>query len=77
MKTKTDYQLTIELRDKIAARIIEQKANLLYWKKIAKQSKSNSPEIVGALQAAKINETDIKKDTVFLACIDEMLEGKN
>lgn len=74
---KTKRQLTVEFRDKIAARIVEQEANVLYWKKVARQCKSNTPEIVQALSAIDVNKDLIKKDELFLKCIDEMLQEIN
>ena len=76
MEPKSDKELTIEFRNKIAARIIEKQANILYWEKIVKQSKSNSSERMEALKAIQINEADLEKDLVFLICIDELMEGK-
>jgi hypothetical protein len=72
---KTNKYLIIELRNKIAFRIIEQKANILYFKKIIRQSKTNSPEIVDAFKKKNINEENLFKDEIFLKCIDEMIKG--
>jgi hypothetical protein len=76
MHIKTDKELTIDLRNQIASRIIEFKANILYWKRIIRQSKTNSKEIVEALNSKKINEDKIEADEIFLRCIDDMLGGK-
>ena len=73
---KTEKELTIELRNSIAFRIIEYKANIAYWKIIIRQSKSNSPEIVDALNKKRLNEDNLTKDIIFLKCIDKILGGK-
>ena len=71
---KTDRQLNIELRNKISARIVEAKANILYWKEVTKKSKRNSPEIVQALASIELNEANVEKDLVFLECVDKILK---
>lgn len=73
---KTEKELTIELRNSIAYRIVEYKANIAYWKIIIRQSKSNSPEIVDALNKKRLNEDNLTKDIIFLKCIDKILGGK-
>lgn len=75
MKPKSDKQLAIEFRDKIAARIIENKANLLWWKIIIRQSKTNSPEIVDALSKKNATKELIEKDILFLKCIDDLISS--
>jgi len=74
MKVKSNREIAIEFRNTIAYRIFEQKANITYWKKIIRQSKTNSPEIVGAFKSKNINEENLLKDGIFLKCIDEMIK---
>ena len=71
---KENKQLLIEVRNKIAGRLVESKANLAYWQEIASHSKKNSQEIVDARNSITINEQTIKKDTLFLRVIDLMLK---
>lgn len=75
MKPKSDRELTIKFRNKIAARIIEAKANILYWKSVYDQSRYQSSQFLAARDSIKLNEDNIKKDKVFLDCIDKMLNG--
>ena len=72
---KTEKELTIELRNQIAFRIVEYKASIAYWKIIIRQSKSNSPQIVEALQKKADQEDKLRKDTNYLKVIDEMIRG--
>ena len=73
---KTDKELLIEVRNKVASRIIENKANLAYWQEIKSHSKQNSQEIVDARNSFSLNEQNVKKDKLFLRCIDLMLKGE-
>ncbi len=77
MQIKSDKELAIEFRNQIAARIIEAKANILYWKSVAGEPASKSITYMEALQSIETNEDNIKKDTIFLSCIDIMLGEKN
>lgn len=72
---KSDYKLTVELRNRIAGRLIEAQANVIYWRGVIKQAKTNSPEIMQAIESVTLNTENIKKDKVFVKCIDEMLKG--
>jgi hypothetical protein len=74
IKIKTDQELLIELRNRIAGRIVECKANLNYWLKMFQKSKKDSQERVDAKKSMDINEENIKKDKVFLESIDLMLK---
>lgn len=74
IRIKTERELLVEFRNAIAARVIEQRANIVYWKKEIRKLKSNTPAIMQAFEAKKINEEKIPKDIVFLQCIDEMLQ---
>jgi len=73
-KVKDNKQLLVEVRNKVASRIVEGKANLAYWQEVASHSKKNSHEIVDARNSISINEQTIKKDTLFLRVIDLMLK---
>jgi hypothetical protein len=71
---KSDKELLIELRNKIAGRLIEVKANISYWQIILRKAKKNSQEMVDVLKNIEINESSVKKDNVFLRCIDLMIK---
>lgn len=73
-KIKTNKEISIELRNKISARIVEAGANLMYWNELFKKAPKNSQEIVDIRQNIEINETNIKKDTLFLKCIDLIIK---
>ena len=66
---KTDKELLIELRNKIAGSIVENKANVEYWSFVVRHSKQNSQEIVDARKNVELNEDNVKKDKVFLRVI--------
>lgn len=68
---KTDQQLKIALRNEIRARVIERKANILYWQKIERQSKTNSREKLEALENITLNKGKLAADEVFVQVIDE------
>lgn len=71
---KTNKELFIELRNKIAGRIVEEKANISYWQEVIQHAKQNSQEIVDARNSISINEQSLKKDLLFLRCIDILLK---
>jgi hypothetical protein len=73
---KTDKELLIELRNKVAGRIVENKANIEYWRFVVRHSKQNSQAIVDARKSVELNEENVKKDRVFLRVIDLMLKGE-
>jgi hypothetical protein len=75
MRVKTDKELIIELRNKIAGKIVENKANKMYWDNVVKNKKykTGSADVLNAIQKVKINEDDIEKDKVFLSIIDSMI----
>ena len=73
IKIKTDKELTIEFRNLIAARIIENKANLAYFEKIKDGKKTKSKEWKQANEFCVLNESRINKDIIFVSCIDEIL----
>ena len=70
---KTDKELLIEVRNKVAGRIMENKANIIYWQYVVQHAKQNSQEIIDARKSVELNEDNIKKDTVFLKVIDSMI----
>ena len=74
METKSDKELLIELRNKIASRIIECKANIAYFQLTTRKLKKVSQEMVDGRKAVDINEDSIKKDILFLKVIDEMIK---
>ena len=74
IKVKSDSKLLIEFRNQIAFRLVERKANLQYWKAVVRQSKSGSSAMLEAVKNKEVNERDIKKDTLFVKCIDEMIK---
>jgi DNA-directed RNA polymerase subunit F len=71
---KTDKELLIEFRNKIAGRIIEARANTAYFQEVVKNDKQNSQEIVEHRLKLQINEQNIKQDKIFLRVIDLMLK---
>jgi hypothetical protein len=73
MKIKSDKELLIELRNKIGGRIVEEEANLSYWRIILRKTKKNSADMLETLKKIEGNEDSIKKDNVFLKCIDLMI----
>ncbi|MCK9370698.1 hypothetical protein M0R04_12385 [Candidatus Dojkabacteria bacterium] len=73
-KIKTDTEHLIILRNNISYRLIEAKANIFYWQDVIKRSKQNSQEIVDARQSISLNEQNLKKDKLFLRCIDLMIK---
>lgn len=77
VSVKTNEELMVELRNRVAGRLIEFRANMLYWKKVSRSVPANTQEMVNALQAVKNNESDIQKDKLYLKCIDEMILGKD
>lgn len=72
---KSEIDLAIELRNAVAARIVEKKANILYWKYIKQHSKHETSDRIDAIRNISINEIEIEKDTIFLKLIDGMLKG--
>lgn len=75
IEIKSDKELTIEFRNLIAGRLIERKANILYWEEIKKECKDNSPEMVESIKNIELNQKLIEKDIIFLITIDRMLGG--
>lgn len=73
---KNRRELIIELRNRIASRVVEFEANLIFWQRIVRTSKSNTPEIMEALGKVELNKNNIKADQEFLKDIDKMLIGK-
>jgi hypothetical protein len=77
MDIKSDKELLIEFRNKVSGRIIENKANTEYWGVVVRKAKSNSQEIIDARKSVELNEDNVKKDKVFLKCIDLMMKKGN
>ena len=73
---KNDKQILIELRNKIAGRIIECKANIAYFQVVLRKIKKVSQEMIDGRKAIERNEESIKKDIIFLRVIDEILKGE-
>lgn len=71
---KTRKEHLIELRDKIAGRVIEFESNVEYWSFVARHSPQNSQEIVTARTNIEANRESVKKDKIYLRCIDLMLK---
>jgi len=74
---KTDKELLIEVRNKVSGRIIENKANISYWQFVVQHAKHDSQEIIDARKSVEINEDNVKKDKVFLKCVDLMIKKGN
>jgi len=74
MKVKTDKEHLIELRNIVSGRIITSKANILYFLEVVKKAKKISQEMVDARNSISLNEQNMKKDILFLKCIDLMLK---
>lgn len=72
---KTRKEALIELRNTILKRAIGFEADCLYWEKVAKKSKTNSPEKIGALQNLENQKESVKNDILYLECIDQLLKG--
>ena len=73
IRIKSDQELLFELRNKVAGRIIENKANMKYWSWVVIHSKKNSQEIVDAQNSVELNKDNVKKDSIFLQLIDLMI----
>ena len=73
-KILTNKELLINLRNNIAYRMIDNKASILYFEEIAKGLKDNSQEKTDAFQTINTDSQNIKKDKLFLKCIDRMLK---
>lgn len=74
MKITTDKEHLFELRNIVSGRIITAKANISYFLEVVKKSKKVSQEIVDARNSISLNEQNIKKDEIFLKCIDLMIK---
>jgi len=73
-KVKTNYELIIELRNKIAFQIVGQKASMQYWAIVSKKLKNNSQEKIDALSKVDINKKLIDSDELYLQVIDKLLK---
>jgi len=71
---KTDKELLIEVRNKVAGRIMENKANISYWQFVVQHAKHDSQEIIDARKFVEANDGNVKKDILYLKCIDLMLK---
>ena len=68
---KTDKELLIVLRNEVNARLLKWKTSVRYWQMVDKKAKKNSQDKVDAQNAIASNQTDVKKDTLWLKAIDE------
>lgn len=73
---KNEKELLIDLRNTIAFRLVEWRANLLYWQSILKKSKNNSPEAFDSQKNVDLNKTNLSKDQHFLKIIDGMIKDQ-
>ena len=73
---KTEKENLIEVRNKTSIRYTEARANISYWKIVFKDSKKNSQEKVDANSNIAINQTNMRKDKIFLECIDKLIAGE-
>jgi len=71
-KTKIDQ--LIELRNAVQARLCEWEANVLYWEMVSKKAKKNTQDKVDAENNIANNRKNVKKDTLYLKCIDILIE---
>lgn len=76
MKIKTNKEHLIDIRNMVSRRIVEAKVNISYFYEVAKKAKKVSQEIVDARNSIALNESNIKKDMIFLRCIDLVLKGE-
>ena len=74
---KTKLEALTELRDRIFSRLVENEANLEYWKLITSKKRANSDKYLVAKDKIAINEEGIKEDKVFLQVIDGMIKRLN
>lgn len=74
IKVKTEKELTIELRNEVAARMLGQKTSEMYWREVASKAKKNTPEKVDALAKVALNQQLYSKDRHYLKVIDAMIE---
>lgn len=73
---KTDKELLVAVRNNVAGRIVENTANTAYWQYVVQHAPHDSQEIVNARKSVEANKDNVKKDTIFLRCIDLMLKNK-
>lgn len=73
MEIKTEKELLIELRNKIASRKTENFANAEYWRVVLKTAKKNTQPAVDAVNNIEINNANVKADEVFLKAIDDLI----
>lgn len=74
IKIKTDKELLIELRNEIAGHLVKFDANILYWEEIGKKAKKISQEKADSVSNIAVNQQNIKKDKLFLKCIDSLIK---
>lgn len=71
---KTKKEILVELRNQILTRLVVAEADKAYFEFVSEDSRDNSPEKVEALEVIKSKAESIKKDTVFLSCIDKLMK---
>lgn len=74
---KDRLTLLTEVRNKIASRMVENEANLEYWKFITNKKRADSSKYLVATEKMTINEDGIKADKIFLQIIDGMIKKLN
>ncbi len=70
----TNKQHLFNIRNMVSRRIIEARVNIIYFYEAIKKYKKTSQEMVDARNSIVINEQNIKKDTLFLKCIDQTIK---
>jgi len=73
-KIKSRIEHLSDLRNTVCGRLVEWEANVIYWNAETKRLKANTQGRVDAENNKANNESNVRKDSLYLKCIDQLIE---
>lgn len=70
----TTRELLIKAHDTIAQRLVYAKVDVLYFEALVEKAEDNTQDKVSQIANRKDAANRVEKDTIYLDCIDQLLE---
>lgn len=77
IKLRTDKENLEKVRNDIGYRLMMFRADILYHTKKAAEFEDNTQDKIDSLKNLERVKNNVKNDTLYLECIDELLEEYN
>jgi len=76
-KIRTRLEHLTAVRNHVALRYAENQCSLLYWEQVFRLAKPDTQERVDASKNVETQADSVRKDKLYLECIDKLLKGEN